>query len=501
MTQTNPHNTPTMPLAQLLAAIDVSYLGQQPVAGLCQDSRQLVAGEVFVARDGLNHRAVDFIQPAAEAGAVAVLVDAAELDEQQADSSSLPVIRIADLAYKLGALCRELYTPELDKLCLVGITGTNGKTSCANYLAQALEAQGQCCYVLGTVGNGRLGQLASATHTTPDAISLHKLLGEYQRQGATAVVMEVSSHALEQGRVHSVPFNAVAFSNLSRDHLDYHGSMAEYGAAKARLFNQFDAAVQAVNIDDQFGAQLSTSLSEHRRVSFGSSEGADLQLQQLQLGQQGMTLQLSWQGESCEVVSGLIGRFNADNLLLVAAVMLGLNYSLQAVAQSLAELVPVSGRMQRIAANGCAQVVVDYAHTPDALEKALEASRHHCAGKLYAVFGCGGDRDTGKRAEMAQVAERFADQVLVTSDNPRTEDPQTIVDMVCQGLSAPELALVEVDRRAAIALAIATAGPDDLVLIAGKGHEDYQEIHGVRHPFSDAQVARELLATKELELA
>lgn len=465
------------------------------VTGIAIDSRKVSAGALFVARDGVNHRGIDYLVAAQEKGAVAAVIDSDNANLPLPETLTIPVFTVDELAKATGAWVNDMLGAPSEQLRVLAITGTNGKTSCAHFAAQMLSNLGVKTAVLGTVGNGFLGQLEVASHTTPDVISLHQCLAQYLEQGAEAVVMEASSHALDQFRVAGVQFDAVGFTNLSRDHLDYHGTMAEYGAAKARLFLDYDAPVKVINTDDEYGSMLLGDLSARGLVvkSVGEHSGADYRVENVNLDADGVSFSLQFGGQKIAITSAVIGRFNVANLSLVTTMLLGMGYTAEQVAAAATTVNAVPGRMELLSVPAKPTVLVDYAHTPDALEKALQASRFHCSANVWVVFGCGGDRDTGKRADMAKVAEALADHVIVTSDNPRSEVPQDIIDMILAGFSDLASVQYNVDRAAAIGMAIEQAGADDFILIAGKGHEDYQEIQGVKHHFSDQEVALALL--------
>ena len=409
-----------------------------------------------------------------------------------------------------GEIADQVYGRPSEKLWMVGVTGTNGKTSCSHWLAQSFSALGRKAALIGTLGNGFPGALQPTLNTTPDAIRVHGLLAEYLRQGAQAVAMEVSSHALEQGRVNAVQYDVALLTNLSRDHLDYHGDMTSYAAAKRRLFDWQQLKYAVLNLDDAFGSELAEQLqdAETEIIGYGLSDSALRQAERLgmrmvfgghlRLDAHGLTLHVhsSWGGG--ELRSALLGRFNAANMLGTLAVLLVSGVELQEALRKLSELQAVAGRMQTLGGQGQPSVVVDYAHTPDALEKVLDALREvtlSAGGRLICVFGCGGDRDRGKRPMMGKVAAQRADVCIVTSDNPRSEDPHDIIDAIVSGIEsgladkAGSYQVVE-DRAQAIALAIGSAQAADTVLLAGKGHEDYQEINGVKQVFSDVAEAR-----------
>ncbi|NII09900.1 UDP-N-acetylmuramoyl-L-alanyl-D-glutamate--2,6-diaminopimelate ligase [Oleiagrimonas sp. C23AA] len=484
----------SMRLGELLAGIAaVGASADLPVRGLNLDSRAMAPGEVFVALRGTRAHGMDYVATAIARGAVAVLAEA-PLPAHAPDG--VPVIAIEALSQRLGEIAARFYGQPSRALTVIGVTGTNGKTSTVQMLAQALEALGHRAASIGTLGAGLHGAIEAGERTTPDAIQVQALLARFRDAGATHVAMEVSSHALVQGRVAGVGFDVAVFTNLSRDHLDYHGTMEAYGAAKATLFAWPGLKAAVVNVDDSFGRALAERLPAsvmRLRVSQGGPH-AELCADAVRTRADGLhfTLRSPW-GEGA-VDSALLGRFNVANLLAVAGTLGALGHDFSAIAQALHALRPVRGRMSRLGGDGeHPLLVVDYAHTPDALEQALQSLRAHCAGRLVCVFGCGGERDTGKRALMGAVAERLADVAIVTDDNPRGEDGDAIVAQILEGFERPAQARVQRDRAAAIADAAAMCGADDVILIAGKGHEDYQEVAGVKRPFDDLAVARKAL--------
>ena len=484
-------------LGDLLAGIVSvpSALAGRSVGALCLDSRAVKPGDVFVALPGARRHGIEFLQAVRAAGALAVLV---EPDGAGALADSEDLIAVPGLRARLGELARRRYGDASASLRLVGVTGTNGKTSCVQLLAQALDALPEFapCGHIGTLGAGLGDWRQAGERTTPDVLSVHALLADLRERGARSAAMEVSSHALDQGRVDGVRFEVAAFSNLTRDHLDYHLTMEAYGAAKARLFSHPGLRSAVINIDDGFGRELLARLAPALQCWTVSAAGGPARLSATDVvcTDEGLHFVLHEDGQVQPVRCRLLGRFNVDNLLLVAGCLRALGLDLTRVAGCLASLDPVRGRMQRIVgAPGQPLVVVDYAHTPDALEQALRALRAHTAGRLICVFGCGGERDAGKRPLMAAIAERSADRVVVTDDNPRSEDGDAIVAGILGGFQRPEAVTVERDRAAAIALALAEAGAEDAVLIAGKGHEGYQEVGSERRPFDDAAVAGQWL--------
>jgi UDP-N-acetylmuramoyl-L-alanyl-D-glutamate--2,6-diaminopimelate ligase len=480
---------------------DTRRAGDIVVGGLTLDSRQVHAGDAFIALRGSRAHGITFAPAALAQGASAVIAEApAPATAPTADGAdaeaSIPFIWVDDLRERVGEIAARFFGRPSNALRVTGVTGTNGKTSIVQLLAAALNNLGQRAATIGTLGAGLVGSLRAGERTTPDAVSVQSLLAEFRDHGAGHVAMEVSSHALEQGRVNAVGFELAVFTNLTRDHLDYHGTMEAYGAAKARLFAWPGLRSAVINVDDPFGRMLAARLqpgAQRLRYALAAPD-AEVRASAVRASGAGLQFTLETPWGSGAVESPLLGRFNVYNLLAVAAALGALGQPFERIRQALAALAPVPGRMNRLG-GGAEQplVVVDYAHTPDALEQALISLRAHCAGKLSCVFGCGGERDAGKRPLMGAIAERLADRVIVTDDNPRSEDGDAIVRQIMSGLSRPERAVLERDRAAAIALALRSAQSGDAVLIAGKGHEPYQEIGGRRLPFDDLDVARRAL--------
>ncbi|HET6804539.1 MAG TPA: UDP-N-acetylmuramoyl-L-alanyl-D-glutamate--2,6-diaminopimelate ligase [Frateuria sp.] len=481
-------------LAPLLDGFaDAGALGDLRICGLSLDSRRVRPGEAFVALHGTRTHGITFAAEGVARGAALVL---AEAPAMAGFTPGVPVLWIDQLHARLGEIAARYYGRPSDGLRVVGVTGTNGKTSTVQLLTQALSRLGRTAASIGTLGAGLHGALDEGERTTPDAINVQRLLARFRDQGATHVAMEVSSHALEQGRVGGVAFEVAAFTNLTRDHLDYHGTMEAYGAAKARLFAWPGLKAAAINIDDAFGRGLAGRLPagvRTLRTGVDAAAEADVGAEAVVTSAGGLAFELRTPWGSRAVRSALLGRFNVANLLAVAACLGALGEPFARIVEAVESLAPVNGRMNRLGGDGRRPlVVVDYAHTPDALEQALTALRAHCAGRLLCVFGCGGERDAGKRPQMGAIAERLADVAIVTDDNPRGEDGNAIVAQIRAGMRRP--AMVERDRAAAIGLAIGRAGPDDVVLIAGKGHETYQEGAAGKRPFDDLAVARAALA-------
>ena len=475
---------------------------QHTVSG-CQtlhaDSRKIQPGDVFIACQGEYADGRNYIADAIARGASFVYWDDDGAFQWQ-PQWRVPNQGISDLKQRAGILAAQAYGNLSGSLKIIGVTGTNGKTSITQWLAQAIDnlEQAPSCAIIGTVGNGFFGELQATTHTTPDPVAVQTLIHQFKQQGAKHIAMEVSSHGLAQYRVNGVPFQTAVFTNLTRDHLDYHGSMAEYGAIKARLFYWQGLQNAIINSDDAFGAALAAELKQHngslKGYSYGFNEQADIRITHFAASRhQGMSISLTTPWGNGSVQTQLLGRFNAQNFAAALGALCATGYDFQAALTALSRIRPATGRMDCIIQPNKPLVVVDYAHTPDALEKALATLREikQPAGSLWCVFGCGGDRDRGKRPLMGEVAARLADKAVVTSDNPRTEEPQAIIADILPAVPHP--ALVEADRKAAIEQAIAQAAPDDIILIAGKGHETYQEIHGVRTHFSDFEVAQDAL--------
>jgi len=484
----------------------------RPVTGLCADSREVEPGQVFVARRGASSDGARFIEPAVRAGAVAVLREGVPGFHVRADG--VAEVYVADVAAATGVLADRFFDHPSRALEVVGVTGTNGKTSVSHFLAQALSAgDGPACGVLGTLGYGLYGHLRPSILTTPDAIAVHGELARQRAAGARQSIMEVSSHALEQGRVAAVRFDGAVLTNLSRDHLDYHGGMRAYADAKRKLFEAPALRYAAINADDHFGAELLAELRpDVRAVAYGvdgqehahaapSEAPANWLRGRIEPsdGEADAAIALSIRGSFGEgsIESVLVGRFNAYNLLAALAVLLCMDWPLATALQRLSPVQAPAGRMQRFGgSDGAPLVVVDYSHTPDSLARALESLRARCRGRLWCVFGAGGDRDRGKRPMMGAAAARLADALVLTDDNPRGEDGDRIIEDIRAGIPEGVQVLTERDRAAAIRLALAHTGPLDIILVAGKGHENYQESRGVRRPFSDAAAVRAALEAR-----
>ena len=463
------------------------------VVDITLDSRKAVRNGLFIACSGTRQHGLDFVGDALRAGVGAVAWEPDGAWPTPDLPSTVASIAVPGLRGRVGELANRFFAQPSAAVAVAGITGTNGKTTTAWLVTQAIDFLGGSAGYVGTLGHGFQGNLHPAELTTPDCISFHRQLRELADAGAGHVVAEVSSHALDQDRLAGVQFATVAFTNLSRDHLDYHADLAAYGAAKARLF-ACGAATTVINLDDSFGRELAARLPAGTRllgVSLLGADGATVTGTLAAPEPGGLVLDLCSDGQKARLRSPLWGHFNAENLLAAAGILLGFGWSLPQVVSALAVCAAPPGRMERVSgAPGAPAVLVDFAHTPDALGKALAAVREHCTGKVWCVFGCGGDRDRGKRAGMGAAAVDGADRIIVTDDNPRTEDPQQIIADILSGIGSLDRLQVVPDRAAAIERAVRLARPDDAVLIAGKGHETVQIVGELRLPFSDVNVAR-----------
>jgi len=488
--------------ALLQGLLPVPEPADRAIRGLAIDSRRIRPGDLFLACRGRTVDGAEYIDEAIARGAVAVVWEpqpgAAAIPlawRQSPEREAIPVLALAGLSQQLGLIADRFHGQPSRALYLTGVTGTNGKTSVSWFLAQAQQHDAPCG-LIGTLGHGLVGAVEAGTHTTPDAVTVHRWLAELREQGAASVAMEVSSHALDQGRVNNVAFDTAVFTNLSHEHLDYHGDMQGYAAAKQRLFEMPGLRQAVLNFDDSIGRQLAATLAGKVEVlGYGlQAEAAPAILaRHIECTETGMAVAVTTPWGEGRFETALLGRFNVSNLLAVLGVLLLRGIPLQGALARLAVLKPVPGRMQSFGGGDRPRVVVDYAHTPDALEQVLIALREHVRGELVCVFGCGGDRDAAKRPLMGAIAARLADRVILTNDNPRSEDPETILDAIEAGLPRTAAAAREPDRQRAIAIAIAAARPGDVVLVAGKGHETWQIIGTEQRPFSDIEQVEQQL--------
>ncbi|MDF1759982.1 MAG: UDP-N-acetylmuramoyl-L-alanyl-D-glutamate--2,6-diaminopimelate ligase [Coxiellaceae bacterium] len=475
-----------------------SWFQANQVEQLCIDSRAVKRGDCFLAFRAPTCDRRDFIQQAIKLGAGSIIYEADGADDS---IKQLPIAALAvlQLDKHLADIATEVYGNASRDLSMIGITGTNGKSSCVYYLAQAFSLLHQSAAMIGTVGNGFIDKLQLGNNTTPVVIELYQLLAEYRQQGAEVVAMEVSSHALTENRIADVAIDTAVFTQLSRDHLDYHGTMQAYAQAKKSLFEWPDLTNAVFNIDDPYGLQWANEYKERLNVIATSCKddiewsGAIVKLTSLSVEETQTIFSVSTPWGDFSASTSLLGDFNIANLLSVIAVLGLHNISIERMKQVIPQLQPAPGRMQVYGGGDVARVVVDYAHTPDALQKALQALRPYCKGQLWCVFGCGGDRDQGKRPQMAAAAEQYADCVIVTDDNPRTESAETITQAIMAGFSQPENVQIVHAREQAIALACQQAQIDDIILVAGKGHESYQIIGTDKIAFDDREVVQRCL--------
>lgn len=488
-----------MSLRALLAGI-VPSAPDVMVSGLSLDNRQIRPGMAFVALRGTRQHGLAYAEAAVQAGAVAILYEPE--DGLQQPPLSVEFVPVPLLRGHLGTLADRFNSSPSADLFMVGVTGTDGKTSVSHFVAEALNVGSHGAAVIGTLGIGIPAQLQPATHTTPDALTVHGLLRQLRDDGFQTVAMEVSSHALDQGRVNGIRFDVAVLTNLTRDHLDYHGTVEAYAEAKRKLFHWSDLRTVVLNLDDAFGRRLAAEVQGNtvQLIGYGVGSVTDypagtLVASEAVFDHTGIRASVVWGQEQGVLQAPVLGRFNLHNLLAALGVLLAKGVVFAEALQRLQQVWVVPGRMERVAA--CSDdgklVVVDYAHTPGALEQVLQAVRAHTRGRLLCVFGCGGDRDRGKRPLMAQKAEFAADVVIVTDDNPRSENPQQIFEDIMQGITNKAGVTFEHDRAKAIRLAIQQAQPGDTVLIAGKGHETVQILANGTVPFDDRIQAAQAL--------
>ncbi len=453
------------------------------ISGVTDDSRRVSPGDLFFAVRGETVDGRDFIDSALTDGAAAIVCDA-----PYSRQTTIPIVPVKALATRVGELAARYYGYPGQQMTVVGVTGTNGKTSFTQLLASALITGGESCGVIGTMGHGKPGDLREPGLTTPPALDMQRRLAELNDMGCGTVVLEASSHGIVQHRLVASGIDIAVLTNITHDHLDYHGSFAAYQAAKEKLFHLPALSRAVVNIDDGFAEALISRLpADVDVVTYSARQSADVSLHKATMDESGIAISCQCADQFLSIQLPLLGAFNVENVLAVIATLHAMSWNAEKIIAGLAGVSPVAGRMEVIRQVGQPTAIIDYAHTPDAMSKALEAVRQHFSdATVYCVFGCGGDRDRSKRPLMGAVAERLADQVLLTSDNPRSENPEDIVNQIADGLSRTPI--IELDRRQAIERALNTAGPSDVVLIAGKGHEDYQETKTGRVHFSDTEI-------------
>ena len=460
------------------------------------DSRQVTENSAFIALAGATVHGLSYVKQAVANGATAIIYELADEnhpDFQQLAALNVTCVGISHLADNLAALAARFYAYPAQQLTMIGITGTNGKTSCSQFLAQLLMD----ATVIGTLGWGTIGQLQTTGYTTPNALVLQQILAASVAAGRKNVIMEVSSHGLQEGRIAHTQFKGAVFTNLSRDHLDYHGSMEAYFNAKLALFKRPELAFAVINQDDVYGQRIIAALAK-TAVLWTFSQQAQaakncVVAKNARCDRDGIYFETCCNGETAMVRSPLYGEFNIENILAVLTTLLALGVDLTTAAAKLSTLQPVAGRMEHFGGGELPSVFVDFAHTPDALDKVLRGVKKHNPKQLWVVFGCGGNRDTGKRALMGQAAQQWADKIILTDDNPRYEDSHCIIEAILTGCDAQKVSVIQ-DRTTAIQTAIAQSSYEDCIVIAGKGHENYQEIKGVKSPFSDQAIVKQALS-------
>ncbi len=492
-------------LAQLLPELRLpNRIASVSITGLTLDSRQIQAGDVFIALIGDRVNGQQFIGGAIKSGAAAVLIEStlARKAGTVQEQDGIPIIAVANLADRVSELAGLCYEDPSRKLKVIGVTGTNGKSTCVSLIAQLYELCLGKAATLGTLGVGQDGAWLDLGMTTPDPVTCQRILADLVCEKAELVAMEVSSHGLDQNRVAGIQFHTGVFTNITHDHLDYHGDFQQYAKAKRKLFELEGLKSAVINLDDPHApymveaAKKNTNLLTYSMLHFV----ADVYASDLHYLENGVRFQVSSPWGDAQVFSPLLGEFNVYNLLAAITTLATLKIDFSRVIDAIPKLKAVPGRMQRIESNNDVMVVVDYAHTPDALAQAIAATRAHTRGALWVIFGCGGDRDRSKRAPMARIAERFADHVVVTSDNPRTESPENIISEICLGFVGGAHHTVT-DREEAIIFAVQSAQPGDVILVAGKGHENYQIVGDKKLPFDDVSLSQQALAAKKARVS
>lgn len=474
------------------------------VTGIQLDSRMLRKGDLFLACFGRNHDAREFIGEAIKTGVTAVLAETGGQWQGTQIIDGIAVIAVDNLSAKLSEIAARFYGHPSRRLSVIGITGTNGKTSCSQFIAQALANSGFSCGTIGTLGYGVYGKLQETQLTTPDPVFTQMALAEMVQDGIDPVVMEVSSVGLHQKRVKAVKFDTAIFTNLTRDHLDYHESMEAYGNNKKKLFTSEGLSRAIINLDDPYALSVINAIAPSVEMCTYSikNSAATVYAESLTLTRQGFEARVVTPIGAGVIKGKLFGYFNVSNLLAVISVLVSYlpkkkELDIEQLCELVSGLSPVDGRMQIVGDTAEITALVDYAHTPDGLRSALKGLRDHFSGNIWCVFGCGGNRDKGKRPIMGEIAEAFADKVIIADDNPRNEEGDKIVEHIQSGMKSPEQTVVLRDREKAIAYAIGNAEPGDVVLVAGKGHETYQDVGGSRLIFSDANQVRLALQARE----
>ncbi|WP_115710158.1 UDP-N-acetylmuramoyl-L-alanyl-D-glutamate--2,6-diaminopimelate ligase [Legionella sainthelensi] len=462
------------------------------ISGLENDSRRIHPGDLFIAYAGAAADGRLFIDKAVSSGAVAVAYDPAGFPSNYVLPESVPCIPVPELSMQLSNIAKQFYDNPGYFLNITGVTGTNGKTTIAYQLAQAHHLLGQKAAYIGTIGQGNVNELQLLDNTTPDSLYLQKLLHQYKNQDTRQVCMEVSSHALAQHRVDSLEFNQAIFTNLTLDHLDYHHSMENYARAKSLLFARESLEWAIINQDDAYHKIMAAAIKPQvKKLTYGIHQDCDVKAKKWFMDIYGTEIEVHSPWGQHQIKIKALGQFNIYNSLAIFSSLLAAHYIPEQVVEVMTQLKAAPGRMEIVAHTP--YVLVDYAHTPDALENALMTLNQLKKGRLWVVFGCGGDRDKTKRPIMGRVADKLADHIVITSDNPRTEEPQVIINEISQGIAPTSKVIQRINREEAIAYALGNADENDVILIAGKGHESYQQIGAVKHQFSDQDVVRRLI--------
>lgn len=491
-----------MNLAELLdGLIDEPSISDKniDIKGIAVDSRKVNKDFVFIAIAGSIQHGLAYLQQAIKNGANAVIFENTGSEKFSLDQHSIYQLGVNNLNLKLGRIAARFYCSPSLEIDVIGVTGTNGKTTCSQFLLQILPE----CGVIGTLGWGEKNNLKKTVNTTPDAVDIQKILAEFVRLKKQTAVIEVSSHGLQQGRVREVDFKGAVFTNLSRDHLDYHDSMKEYLQAKLILFKQPTLKFVVVNADDPVSNNFLVVANKNAKPwAFSATanknslfEKMDLEMvvaEEINFTQNGIKFNVCWRNERAGVQTKIMGDFNLENILAVITVLLALGYSLNVAADKASKLVSVKGRLEAFGGDKKPLVLVDFAHTPDALKKLLLSVKKYQQNRLWLIFGCGGNRDKGKREEMGSIAVSYADRVVITNDNPRYENPQQIVNNILAGCLIKNVEVIQ-NRSQAIHAVIKKADENDCIVIAGKGHEDYQDINGVKQPYSDQEIVKQAL--------
>lgn len=485
--------------------IEVIEYADNSIIGLALDSRDIIKGYVFIALAGSKQHGMAYIDQAINNGACAIIYDPAGIESTLVeDSSQIPMIAIKGLAVKLGHIAARFYGNPSELMTVIGITGTNGKTSCSQFLSQMLDDSS----VIGTLGWGEWSNLQKTINTTPDALEMQRILAELLKANKKAVAIEVSSHGLDQGRINGVAIKGAIYTNISRDHLDYHGTMDAYIQAKLLLLKSVGLVFVVVNLDDVFSDQIVAAVPEKVEIWGFSVKGktrsncTNIIAENILSTDNGIEFELYCHGNKHRIKAPIYGHFNVENILTVFTTMLAMGVAEAEAIKRLEFIRPIPGRMERLGDERSPLIFVDYAHTPDALDKVLSSIKKHCTQALWVVFGCGGDRDKGKRSQMGQIATQLADHVIITDDNPRYENSLDIINDILKGcedkislMISPNIEVIQ-DRALAIQSVLARAAAKDCIVVAGKGHELYQEINGVRLNFSDSQVISDALTAR-----